>query len=76
MIAVRLLKPDEYLPELEERGVTFVEAMEIEGICHSVFEDQNGKRYIVPGERGDPTEVPMMGYEQLSYLYSVLPEDE
>ena len=76
MISVRLFRPDEYLPELEKRGVKFLEALEIEGICHSVFEDRSGKRYIVPGERGDRNEIPMMGHEQLSYLYQVLSEAE
>ena len=72
MISVRLYLPEEYLPKLEERGVKFLEALEIEGICHSVFEGPDGKRYIVPGERGDPNETPMMGHEQLGHLYRVL----
>lgn len=67
-MAERLLKPEEYFPELEALGFSFVEVVEIDGIPHSAFVGANGRRLLYPGARGYPDEIPMIPQRKLEDL--------
>ena len=60
MIAVRLMKADEYLPKLEKIGLVYVETIVLEDVPHSVFQTPKGTRFIYPGVRGYDDEIPMI----------------
>ena len=67
-MAEKLLTADEYLPELEELGFRFVEALDLAGEAHSVFENAKDKRFVYPGARGYPNETPMIPSRKLGHL--------
>lgn len=67
-MAERLLTPEEYFPELEALGFRFVEVVEIDGIPHSAFVGADGRRFLYPGARGHPDEVPMIPARKLEDL--------
>ena len=58
----------EYLPLLEDVGLTFVGVEEFGGIAHSVFENSGGTRFIYPGARGYDDEIPMVPYRKLQHM--------
>ena len=68
MIAVRLLRADEYLPKLEEIGLEYVETLVLEDVPHSVFQTPKGTRFIYPGIRGCDYEIPMIPALKLNAL--------
>ena len=52
MIAVRLIRADEYLAKLEE--------IVLEDVPHSVFQTPKGTRFIYPGVRGYDDDIRMI----------------
>ena len=68
MIAVPLMKADEYLPKLEEIGLVYVETIVLEDVPHSVFQTPKGTRFIYPGVRGYDDEIPMIPAWKMSTL--------
>ena len=60
MIAVRLMKAEEYLPKLEEIGLVYIEIIVLKDVPHSVFQTPKGTRFIYPGVRGYDDEIPMI----------------
>ena len=69
MIAVRLMRADEYLPKLEEIGLVYVETIVLEDVPHSVFQTPKGTRFIYPGVSGGyDNEIPMISARKMNAL--------
>lgn len=68
MIAVQLLRADEYLPKLEKIGLEYVETVDLEDVPHTVFQTPKGTRFMYPGVRGSDNEIPMIPALRLNAL--------
>ena len=49
---------EKYFQPLEELGFKFLEVVEFGGVPHSVFKAPDETRFIYPGVRGFPDEMP------------------
>ena len=74
MIAELLTPVAAYLPLLEKLGLQFLEVVEYEGVPHSVFRAPDGTRFLYPGVRGSPDEMPMIPARKVPELIKAAKE--